>query len=114
MDIVATPLDPIGGRNKIITVDHYGPASYTTGGEVWPAQSTLGGPNSLGENGVINVIAGSGWTESGNYYVLVITGGKGSLKGSVKLKWIVTSTNVEVNAVTNLSAEHLRLSVLGG
>ena len=114
MDITVVPLDPVGGRNKIISTDHYGPTSYVTGGEVWPQQSTLGGPNSIGENGVINVLSSTGWTESGNYYLITITGGKGALKGSVKLKWIVTSTNMEVASGVNLSAEHVRLSVLGG
>lgn len=115
MDITVTPLDPIGGRNKVITVDHYGPASYVQGGEVWPQQSTLGGPNALGESGVNSVLSGSGFTESGNYYVVPITGGNGSDKGSIKLKWYETaSPGTEVSANTNLSAEHVRLSVLGG
>ena len=117
MDIVAVPLDPVSGRNKIITVDHKGPASYTTGGETWPSvnpNQVTGGPNSLGEASVINILSLGGTTESGTYRIIPIFGGKGALKSNVKLKWIVISTGVEVEAAVNLSAEVIRLSVLGG
>jgi len=113
-DKVVVPLDPVSGRNKIITVDHYGPTSYVTGGEVWPQQNTYGGPNSLGESNVIGVLSGSGATEDTLYVVIPITGGNGNLRGTIKLKWVGFTTGVEVTAGTNLSASHLRLSVLGG
>lgn len=117
MDIVAVPLDPVSGRNKVITVDHYGPASYTTGGETWPSvnpNQVTGGPNSLGEASVINILALTGITESGTYRLLPIFGGKGAIKSNVKLKWFVVATGLEVAAAVNLSAEVIRLSVLGG
>lgn len=122
MDIVAVPLDPVSGRNKIITVDHYGPTSYTTGGETWPSvnpNQVTGGPNSLGEASVINILGLSGVTESGTYEVTPVFGGKGSIKSNIKLKWryaIASAGTIgaEVSAGTNLSAEVIRLSVLGG
>src|ERR1700722_14376868 len=110
-------LDPASGRNKIITVDHYGPASYTTGGETWPSvnpNQVTGGPNSLGEASVINILGGGGVTESGTYYVVPIYGGNGAIKSNIKLKWYVLATDVQVAAAVNLSAEVIRLSVLGG
>ena len=117
MDITAIPLDPISGRNKIVTVDHYGPSNYKTGGEVWPSvnpNQVTGGPNSLGEASVINILSGGGVTESGTYYIVPIFGGKGSIKSNIKLKWYVLATDTEVAAAVNLSAEVIRLSVLGG
>lgn len=117
MDITAIPLDPVNGRNKIITVDHYGPTSYTTGGETWPSvnpNQVTGGPNSLGEASVINILNGSGFSESGNYRIVPVYGGKGTIKSNIKLIWYVASTGVQVAAAVNLSAEVIRLSVLGG
>jgi hypothetical protein len=122
MDITAIPLDPLGGRNKIITVDHYGPSNYKTGGEVWPSvnpNQVTGGPNSLGEASVINILSMSGVTESGNYVVNPIFGGKGANNSNIKLKWLYNiaslgTVGTEVAASTNLSAEVIRLSVLGG
>ena len=107
-------VDPVNGRSKWNMVDHYGPTSYVTGGEVWPQQNTYGGPNSLGESNVIGVLSGSGATEDTLYVVIPITGGNGNLRGTIKLKWVGFTTGVEVTAGTNLSASHLRLSVLGG
>ena len=121
MDIVAVPLDPVSGRNKIITVDHYGPSLYVQGGEAFPSvnpNQVTGGPNSLGEASVINVLSG-GTSESGTYYVSPIFGGKGAIKSTIKLKWYYAvasagTIGTEVAANTNLSAEVIRLSVLGG
>src|SRR5580692_3910505 len=122
MDITAIPLEPIGGRNKIVTVDHYGPSNYATGGETWPSvnpNQVTGGPNSLGEASVGNIMSLSGITESGNYQLLPIYGGKGTIKSNIKLKWLYNiaslgTVGTEVSAATNLSAEVIRLSVLGG
>ena len=78
-------VDPVNGRSKLVYVDHAGPASYTTGGESWPQQSTLGGPNAVGLNDV--TWCNGGYTEDGKYFVLPIFGGTGALKGTIKLKW---------------------------
>ena len=112
MDQAVIGVEPWGGRTKAFMVDHYGPASYVTGGESWPQQSTFGGPNSAGLNGV-NWVNG-GITEDGTYRVVPVTGGGGSKKGQIKLVWYVVATGAQVAAAVNLSASHLRLLVLGG
>jgi hypothetical protein len=78
-------VDPVNGRSKLVYVDHAGPASYTTGGESWPQQSSLGGPNAVGLNDI--TWCNGGYTEDGKYFVLPIFGGAGALKGTIKLKW---------------------------
>ena len=102
--------DPIGGRSKLQIVDHTGPANYTAGGEVFPQQSVFGGPNSLGLSGILWCHGGP--SESGNFYVVPVFGGKGQVKGTIKLKWF-TSAGVEVTG-TAVAAEVIRLLVIGG
>jgi hypothetical protein len=115
----AVPIDPINGRSKLIIVDHAGPTSYTTGGETFPQQSALGGPNSIGLSSISWV--NGGITEDGLFFVVPIFGGVGSLKGTIKLVWYSTASPAapgdnpaQVAANTNLSASHLRLAVIGG
>jgi len=84
-DKVVIGVDPVNGRSKLVYVDHAGPASYTTGGEVWPTQSIYGGPNSVGLS-TVNWVNG-GYTEDGLYLVVPVFGGKGGLNGTIKLKW---------------------------
>lgn len=120
----AVPVDPVNGRSKLVIVDHAGPTSYTTGGETFPQQSAYGGPNSLGLSSVSWV--GGGITEDGLYFVVPIFGGTGAEKGTIKLVWYSillsfpasgtgqTGALVQPTATTNLSASHIRLSVLGG
>ena len=83
-------VDPVNGRSKLTYVDHAGPASYTTGGESWPQQSVMGGPNAVGLNDI--AWCNGGYTEDGKYFVLPVFGGIGSLKGSIKLKWFVAGS----------------------
>jgi hypothetical protein len=83
-------VDPVNGRSKLTYVDHAGPASYATGGEVWPQQSSLGGPNSVGLSDI--AWCNGGYTEDGLYFVVPVFGGVGSLKGSIKLKWFVAGS----------------------
>lgn len=78
-------VDPVNGRSKLVYVDHAGPKSYTTGGESWPQQSSLGGPNAVGLNDV--AWCNGGYTEDGLYLVVPVFGGQASLKGTIKLKW---------------------------
>jgi len=78
-------VDPVNGRSKLVYVDHTGPKSYTTGGEVWPQQSVYGGPNSVGLSDV--AWCNGGYSEDGLYFVVPVFGGKGALNGSIKLKW---------------------------
>jgi hypothetical protein len=77
--------DVWGGSSRAVPVDHSGPTSYTTGGEVPFPQSTFGGPNSIGVNGVLWMSGGV--TEDGLYYVVPVFGGGGAVKGNAKLKW---------------------------
>lgn len=110
----AVPVDPVNGRSKLVIVDHAGPTSYTTGGEVFPQQSTYGGPNSLGLSCVSSV--GGGITEDGLYFVVPVFGGTGAEKGVIKLLWYSTGAVplAQPAAATNLSASHIRLAVFGG
>jgi hypothetical protein len=78
-------VDPVNGRSKLTYVDHYGPASYTTGGESWPQQSVYGGPNAVGLNDI--AWCSGGYTEDGLYFVVPVYGGKGGLNATIKLKW---------------------------
>jgi hypothetical protein len=108
--------DPVGGRSKLQIVDHAGPASYTTGGETFPQQSVYGGPNSIGLSGVL--WCNGGHTESGNYYVVPVFGGGGKVSGTIKLLWYTNAAagagGAQVASTTNLSAEKVRLLVIGG
>lgn len=82
--------DIIGGRTKMVPVDHQGPKSYTTGGETFPQQPSLGGGNSLGLSGL--VWCSGGFTEDGLYMVVPVFGGGGSVRGTIKLKWFAASS----------------------
>lgn len=106
--------DPVGGRSKLQIIDHSGPIAgvYIAGGEVFPQQSVLGGPNSLGLSGVL--YCSGGVTEDGLYQVTPISGGGGKVGGTIKLKWTVIATNTEAANGVNLSASFLRLLVIGG
>lgn len=84
--IIAGFPDVWGGRSRAVPDDHKGPASYTVGGETFPAQSVYGGPNSLGLAGVLWCSGGP--TESGNYIVVPVFGGGGKVAGTIKLKWL--------------------------
>lgn len=91
-------------------VDHAGPASYTTGGE------TIS-PFPYGMTGIdfIN-LPNPAVSVSQNYQVVLVwpTGQNGLSLSSIKMMWIVLSTGLEVAASTNLSAERVRMQVIGG
>lgn len=103
--------DPVGGRSKLQIIDHTGPASYVTGGETFPQQNVYGGPNSIGLAGVL--WCSGGFTESGNFYVVPICGGAGKVRGTITLKWF-SAFGTQVTSTSNLSAEVIRLLVIGG
>lgn len=108
--------DPVNGRSAWNIVDHYGPASYVVGGETWPQAPAGGGPNAIGLASLQWV--SQGITESGTYRIVPIFGGTAGnpapVKQSIKLKWYVVSTGLEVSAAVNLSAEVIRLLAIGG
>lgn len=104
--------DPVGGRSKLQIIDHTGPASYLAGGEVFPQQSSFGGPNSIGLSGML--WCSGGYTESGNYFVVPVFGGGGKIAGTIKLIWFIAATPGTQPAGANLSTEKIRLLVIGG
>lgn len=104
--------DPVGGRSKLQIIDHTGPAVYATGGEVFPQQSVLGGPNSIGLSGVL--YCSGGFSESGNFYVVPVFGGGGKVGGTIKLKWFSAFGTEVTNGSTTVAAEVIRLFVVGG
>lgn len=84
--------DVWGGSARAVPVDHGGPTAYTTGGEVPFSQSSFGGPNSVGVNGVLWMSGGV--TEDGLYYVVPVFGGGGAVKAQPKLKWFDVAASV--------------------
>lgn len=100
----------VWGKHGVPLVDHTGPASYVTGGETL-GTPTYGGSNVLGTRGYTYV--SGGMTNSGTYRVDCLYGGSG-VRSQVKLRWTVVATGAQVAATTNLSAETVRLLVIGG
>ena len=100
------------GQGKAIPVNHTGPASYATGGE------TYGSINN--QTGVVLVrlvrYVAAGPTNSGNYFVYAYPTGTGESK-TYKLVWVTATTGIptttQVTAAVNLSAENVRLLVVG-
>ncbi len=80
-----------------------GPTSYATGGD------TVALP---GFQNYIDAMFGD-LTVSGTYYVRSIPSVAGP-RATWKVKWFITSSGAEVTAGTNLSAETVMLSGLGG
>lgn len=84
-------------------IDHDGPASYPTGGEVITAAS-------LGMRSIAFVI--STMSLSGVNYVEPYLGNKKSAT-SFKLMWTVVATGAQVANAVNLSTESCKLLVVG-
>jgi hypothetical protein len=108
------------GNKKSWLGDHYGPASYATGGETFSASS-------LGWGGLEFVRACFFQTEtvdsipmvvpvdeSGTYFVGIkkSTTANGAV-ASVTIQWYVVSTGAEVSAATNLSTYRVTLEARG-
>jgi hypothetical protein len=106
-----TKLDvfPIGA-GKFIPLDHTGPTSYATGGETIGTSNNLTGISTQGLS-VIDFVDGGG-SVSGTYFVISYPVGTGSRK-TYKLLWFVTATGAQVANAVNLSAETVRLVVVG-
>lgn len=102
------------GQGRAIPVDHVGPASYATGGETFGNSNSMTGISTLGLGSLDNVIGGP--SLSGNYFVYAIPSGAGERK-TFKLVWVTATTGIptttQVTNTTNLSAETVRLLVLG-
>lgn len=102
------------GQGRAIPVDHAGPSSYTTGGETFGNANSMTGISVLGLGSLDNVIGGP--SNSGNYFVYAIPSGKGERK-TFKLVWVTATTGIptttQVTAAVDLSAESVRLLVVG-
>ena len=103
------------GAVQFITVDHSGPASYTTGGETLGAANLQTGISVQGLASIDQVLV-SGVAVSGNFWCIAQPTGKGSRK-TYKLLWFTAAAGVptltQVTAATNLSAETIRLTYVG-
>ncbi len=118
-----TPLagyDTSFGNHKAWVGDHIGPASYTTGGETFAAHDLGWGGLEIVEplnKGLITIGADTlvaALSISGTYFVTVTMGTSAvGAVASVTITWYVVATGAEVTAATDLSAEKVRLLVLG-
>lgn len=99
--------ESVWGANKVMVMDHYGPASYATGGETW----TLSG---LNWGGVLMFNA-MGEDFSGTYFMRIIPQNTpaGVPFTTVKIQWFVVSTGAEVANATNLSTFAVRSILIG-
>ena len=88
-------VEPWGGRTRAIVVDHTGPTSYTTGGELLSQSSTLGGSNVFGLAS-FNLID-TAVSFSGNYRVDCLYGGLGP-RSAVRLRWSAINNAVLTDA----------------
>jgi hypothetical protein len=77
-------VEPWGSRSRAVFVDHTGPASYPTGGEILTQSNSFGGSNPFGLASFNELVGGL--TVSGNYRVDCLYGGTG-IRQTVKLKW---------------------------
>jgi hypothetical protein len=84
------------GQGRVVPIDHTGPSSYTTGGETYGNQNSQTGPS-----------------KSGNYFVYAYP----SNQKQFKLVWVTATTGIptttQVTAAVDLSAETVRLLVIG-
>ena len=103
---------PVGVK-KEITLDHDGPASYSnivvnagTGDVITAADIGMGG---------IETVDVDSLSSDGLNYVWVeyINGGNGNAVPSIRLRWIVLSSNAEVGNTVNLSSKSIRLRFRG-
>lgn len=91
------------GKHKTSLVDHGGPTSYTSGGELLTTSSTYGGVNPFGTSSY-DYVQADGVSISGNYYCQPRYTGTG-LRTSVYLLWFYSGVVGQgVNAVTIVTA----------
>lgn len=103
------------GQGRAIPIDHTGPASYTTGGETFGSINNQTGITVLGL-ATLDFVDPIGPTNSGNYFVYAIPTGIGERK-TFTLVWVTATTGIptstQVTNGTNLSAETVRILVIG-
>ena len=100
--IQPTPL----GENFLAARAITGPTSYTTGGVLLAATR-------FGLLSVVRFRLPETLSASGTYYVRILRTGTGVTASIALVKWFVLSTNAEVANATNLSAETIRIAVIG-
>jgi len=92
-------------------LDHTGPTSYATGGETFGNQNSQTGISFQGLAELDAVIGGP--SKSGNYFVYAYP----SNQKQFKLVWVTATTGIptttQVTAAVDLSAETVRLLVIG-
>ena len=94
------------GNKTLVILDHTGPASYATGGETVSAGEWFFSGIDMAKTAPLSM--------SGTYQVLTLYPAGGTARTtSVKLAWYVVATGLEVGAAVNLSAEHVRVEILG-
>jgi hypothetical protein len=97
----------IGGQLWVVA-DHYGPASYTTNGESIPAP-----PLRLSGIDWVN-LPNPAVSASGTYSVSLGYASVGLPVAAVTMRWYVLATGLEVANGFDLSAETIRMQVIGG
>ncbi len=100
--IQPTPL----GENFLAARSVTGPTSYTTGGVLVSAQL-------FGLLSTVRFWMPETLTKSGTYFVKVLRTGTGVTASVALFKWYVQSSGAEVTNATNLSAETIRVMVIG-
>lgn len=99
------------GQGRVIPLDHTGPASYVTNGETLGSYNSQTGVTLQGLAELDAVIGGP--SKSGNYFVYAIPVNQKQFT----LVWVTATAGVpsatQVTATTNLSAETVRLVVIG-
>jgi hypothetical protein len=112
--------DTSWGNKKAWQGAHFGPASYTTGGETLSASTFGWGGFELvlaanhGGATVDSIPMIVPLSISQNYFVgITFSTSASGAQASVTIKWYVTSTGAEVANATNLSAEKVRLLAIG-
>jgi len=117
--MVDTPLPgypSVFGNKNVEVVEHIGPKSYTTGGEVYDAVHLGWGGLDWVVVPIAALAASQGNTYSGTYHVKVVFSTTSAIQGalgSVKLQWFTASAGSEVSSATDLSGEVLRLFAIG-
>ena len=92
-------------NKRMLVTNHFGPTSYTTGGETVAIRPLgMGGADWVGQ-----------WANSlsGLYYGMIFLPAKLGPVSQVTIQWFEFAGGGEVANGTNLSAETLRLAVIG-
>jgi hypothetical protein len=104
------------GNKNVEFLEHVGPKSYPSGGEVYDAAHLGWGGLEWVSAASGNMAVTQGATYSGTYNVRVIYATTSAIQGalpSVKLQWFVANGGAEVTAAIDLSGEVIRLFVVG-